>query len=232
MASSPTFLLLKERARPQPARQGDRVRAFARVARDAAARARSSQDLLRFLVCIVFYQAGMQTVIALAAIYAQEAMGFTTQDTIMLILLVNITAASGRSCSASCRTGSAIADARADAARVVRDGAGRVSAHGADRLLGRREHRGPVPGREPVRRPRAGRYLSPPIATAEFFGLWGLAVKLASILGPLTYGAVTWLTGGDHRSAMLVTGAFFVLGLVVLKGVDAERGRRAAAAAL
>ena len=53
-------------------------------------------------------------------------------------------------------------------------------------------------------------------------------MKLASILGPITYGAVTWVSGADHRLAMLVTGSFFVLGLLVLIGVDVERGRRAA----
>ena len=37
-------------------------------------------------------------------------------------------------------------------------------------------------------------YLSPPARTAEFFGLWGLAVKLSAVLGPLTYGFVTWLS--------------------------------------
>jgi MFS transporter, UMF1 family len=55
-------------------------------------------------------------------------------------------------------------------------------------------------------------------------------VKLASILGPLSYGAVTWITDNDHRTAMLITGAFFVLGLAVLASVDPERGRRAATA--
>ena len=54
--------------------------------------------------------------------------------------------------------------------------------------------------------------------------MWGLAVKLASILGPLSYGALTWLTDNDHRSAMLITGVFFVLGLIVLQSVDPERG--------
>jgi MFS transporter, UMF1 family len=72
-------------------------------------------------------------------------------------------------------------------------------------------------------------YLSPANRNAEFFGLWGLAVKFASILGPLTYGAVTWLTGNNHRSAMLATGVFFILGLLVLRSIDPERGRRAAA---
>ena len=74
-------------------------------------------------------------------------------------------------------------------------------------------------------------YLAPEDRHAEFFGLWGLAVKLASILGPLSYGALTWLTGNNHRMAMLVTGIFFVLGLAVLTSVDPERGRRAAIAA-
>jgi UMF1 family MFS transporter len=71
-------------------------------------------------------------------------------------------------------------------------------------------------------------YLSPPARTAEFFGLWGLAVKFSSILGPLTYGAVTWVTQGNHRLAILVTGLFFVVGLVILAGLDPTRGRSVA----
>ena len=71
-------------------------------------------------------------------------------------------------------------------------------------------------------------YLSPPARTAEFFGLWGFAVKLSSILGPLTYGAVTWVTGGNHRLAILCTGLFFVVGLAILSGLDVARGRAAA----
>ena len=71
-------------------------------------------------------------------------------------------------------------------------------------------------------------YLSPEDRHAEFFGLWGLAVKLSSILGPITYGAVSWLSRGNHRLAMLITGSYFVVGLVLLAGIDPERGRRAA----
>jgi UMF1 family MFS transporter len=70
--------------------------------------------------------------------------------------------------------------------------------------------------------------LAPPAHQAEFFGLWGLAVKLASIAGPLTYGAASWLSAGDHRRSLLITGTWFVAGLVALRGVRAGRGRRAA----
>lgn len=45
----------------------------------------------------------------------------------------------------------------------------------------------------------------------------------------ITDGSVTWLTGGDHRLAILTIGAYFVIGLALLAGVDVERGRRAAA---
>ena len=62
--------------------------------------------------------------------------------------------------------------------------------------------------------------------SAEFFGLWGVAIRLAAILGPLSYGAVTWATGGNHRLAILITGAFFVVSLAILAGVDEARGRR------
>jgi UMF1 family MFS transporter len=70
--------------------------------------------------------------------------------------------------------------------------------------------------------------LSPADRRAEFFGLWGLAVKLSSILGPITYGTVTWATHGNHRFAMLATGVFFAAGLVLLARIDVGRGRRAA----
>ncbi len=73
-------------------------------------------------------------------------------------------------------------------------------------------------------------YLAPPARLAEFFGLWGLAVKAASIFGPLTYGVVTWIFAGNHRLGIFVTGIYFVVGLFLLKTIDVERGRRAALA--
>jgi UMF1 family MFS transporter len=231
LASSFTFLLLKERALPQQAQAGGvAVSALARVA-ETLRHAAQFKDLLRFLGCIVLFQSGVQTVIALSAIYAQQAMGFTTQDTIVLVLLVNITASVGafvfgqwqdrlghRKTLAFTLLGwcSMVLIAYFTTGRV----GFWVAANIAGFCLGASQSAG---------RALVG-YLTPADRHAEFFGLWGFAVKLASILGPLTYGAVTWLTDNDHRTAMLITGMFFVLGLVVLKSVDPERGRRAATA--
>jgi UMF1 family MFS transporter len=227
-ASAFTFLVLKERARPQPKESRMASRALARVV-ETLRHTTQYQDLLRFLLCIVLFQSGVQTVIALAAIYAQEAMGFATQDTIVLVLLVNITASLGAFVFGQVqdrlghrRTLAFTLLGWCAMVVIAYSSTGRmgfwVAANIAGICLGASQSAG---------RALVG-YLAPADRHAEFFGLWGLAVKLASILGPLTYGAVTWLTANDHRTAMLITGLFFVLGLVVLKSVDPERGRRAA----
>jgi UMF1 family MFS transporter len=228
LASLPTFLFLRERA--VPAAGGGRAAraAFARLG-ETLGHARRYTDLWRFLACLVCYQAGIQTVIALAAIYAQEAMGFTTADTLLLILVVNVTAAAG-----------------AFAFGQIQDRLGHVRtlgltlcgwmvavvlawmAEGAAlfwvvaNLVGLCMGSSQSAGRALIG------YLSPPARTAEFFGLWGLAVKLSAILGPLTYGLVTWMTHGNHRVAMLCTGVFFLVGLAILSTLDVARGRRAA----
>ncbi|MFO0247599.1 MAG: MFS transporter, partial [Betaproteobacteria bacterium] len=95
LAALPTFLLLRERIMAAP-------RAFATLWRESRQRwrgilsgASDLPQLGRFLACIVAYQAGVGTVIAVAAIYAQQALGFTTAESITLILAVNITAAVG-----------------------------------------------------------------------------------------------------------------------------------------
>jgi UMF1 family MFS transporter len=227
-ASLPTFLLLKERAIPQRNAQGTYVRAFARVGQTLR-HARRYRDLARFLACIVLYQSGVQTVIALAAIYAQQAMHFSTRDTLLLILVVNVTASLGALLFGHVqdRLGHRLTIALTLVGWCVMvlvawastSPAGFwVAANIAGVCLGASQSAG---------RALVG-YLSPANRRAEFFGLWGLAVKFASILGPITYGAVTWMSGSDHRLAMLVTGSFFVLGLLVLVRVDVERGRGAA----
>ena len=47
-------------------------------------------------------------------------------------------------------------------------------------------------------------------------------------LTPLSYGAITWMTGGDQRTAILSTAVLFAIGLVLLVPVNMQRGREAA----
>jgi MFS transporter, UMF1 family len=230
LASLPTFLWLRERAVRRSAPGAMRA-AYVRVMHTLR-HAGEHRDLRRFLVCLVFYQAGVQTVIALAAIYAEQALGFSTQDTIVLILVVNITAAAGAFAfgliqdrlghvrTIALTLGAWILVVVIAAASETR-GAFWIAANLCGLCLGSSQSAG---------RALVG-YLSPADRRAEFFGLWGLAVKLSAILGPITYGSITWLSRGNHRLAILCTGLFFVVGLVILKGVDVRRGRAAAGTA-
>ena len=228
LASLPTFLFLRERAIPQKQSGRTYLGAFARIVHTVQ-QARRFQDLMRFLVCIVFYQAGVQAVIALAAIYADQAMGFSTSDTIVLILVVNITASFGALAFGQIQDKLGhkltialtlvgwlltIVIAYAATTREVFW----IAANLAGLCLGASQSAG---------RALVG-YLSPAERRAEFFGLWGLAVKLSSIFGPITYGAVSWMTGGDHRLAMLALGVYFIVGLGLLAGINVRRGRMAA----
>jgi len=226
LCATPTFLFLKERAVPQRAAGS----AWRRVL-DTLRRARQYQDLRRFLVCILFYQAGIMAVIALAAIYAQEAMKFTQQQTIVLVLVVNVTAAIGAFGFGYLQD--AIGHVRAMALILVGWIVMIAIAYFANdaptfwvaaNLAGLCMGSAQAAGRAIVG------YLTPRDREAEFFGLWGLAVKAASIFGPLTYGAVTWIFHGDHRLGILAVGVYFVVGLVLLTGLDVERGRRASLA--
>jgi UMF1 family MFS transporter len=226
VAATPTFVFLRERSQPQPRLDNP----WARV-RQTLGASRRYADLRRFLVCILFYQAGITAVISLAAIYAEQVMNFSMQQTIMLILVVNLTAAIGAFGFGYVQD--AIGHVRALALSlagwilmVIIAGTTQtvsgfwVAANLAGLCMGSSQ----AAGRAVVG------YLAPPTRLAEFFGLWGLAVKAASIFGPLTYGVVTWVFAGSHRLGLFATGLYFVVGLVLLTGIDLQRGRREALA--
>ena len=226
LAAAPTFIFLRERALPQA-----RIDSPWRRILETIHRANQYRDLRQFLICIIFYQAGITTVIALAAIYAEQAMKFTTQQTIFLILVVNVTAAAGAFGFGYLQD--AIGHVRALALTLVGwivmvliagFSQSAFSFWVAANLAGLCMGSSQAAGRAVVG------YLAPPARLAEFFGLWGLAVKAASIFGPLTYGLVTWIFAGNHRLGIFATGLYFVIGLALLAGIDVERGRRAALA--
>ncbi len=225
LAALPTLFLLRERARPQV---GVGAGAWGLARKRVRGTLRGSEgltDLRRLLLCIVCYQAGVQTVIALAAIYTEQALGFTTVQSITLILVVNLTAAVGalvfgfaqdrfghRRVLAITLVGWIIAIAMMWAAQDM--ALVWIAANLVGLCLGASQSAG---------RALVG-YMCPPQREAEVFGLWGLAVKLASILGPLSYGLVNALTAGNHRIAIAMTAAFFAVGLLLLARVDVARG--------
>ena len=232
VTATPTFVWLRERAVPRPHPPG---RSYVRVGfervRATLAHAATLPDLFRFLVCLTLFQSGVATVVVVAAIYAQEVMGFDSRQLIVLIMVVNLTAALGAFCFgfAQDRFGSVPSLAGALLLWI----AAIAWTYGADsaadlwlagNLMGLAMGSTQAGGRALV-----GQF-TPVARAAEFFGLWGLAGRAAAILGPLSYGVAGRLSGGDHRAALLVTLCLFLAGLAALFSVNEQRGREAARA--
>jgi MFS transporter, UMF1 family len=212
LAAVPTFLLLKERGAgqsyvPQKALNYSEVK--------------EHPAFFRLMWCGVAYQAGISVVIALAAVYAEQVMGFKQIQTMILVFVVNIASALGAfgfgyfQDRIGHKRGLAITLV-GWIVMVLLAGLGTsenvfwIAAFVAGLCMG---------SSQSVGRAMVGT-LAPQDRLGEFFGIWALAVRLAAIVGPVTYGLVTWATSGNHRLAILITGLFFVIGLGLLRGIN------------
>ncbi len=228
VASLATFALLRERAVAQVGAADGVAASLARL-RQTWREARRYRDFSWLLACATAYQAGIAVVITLAAVYAEQVLGFKPTETMMLIFLVNIAAAVGAFAFGywQDRSGHKRALGLAlvgwivmtfVAALATTKGVFWGAAVIAGLCMGSSQSAG---------RALAG-LLAPPARLGEFFGLWAFATRLAAILGPVTYGLVTWVTAGNHRVAIVSTALFFVLGWLLLRPVDVQRGAREA----
>ena len=218
VAALPLALWLKERAQPRT-----QAAFWTLVKQSQASLIETFKSLPRhknfaWLVASgLSFQGGIAVVVTLAAVYADQAMGFTPDETILLVLLVNITAAIG-----------------AFAFGYVEDRIGHknalivtlliwiamvgvayfaqtkpifwIAANLAGIAMGSSQSAG---------RALVG-VLAPDKDRAAFNSFWDMALWVANIIGPMTYGYITWLTDNDQRLALLCTGLFFVVGLILL----------------
>ena len=230
-----TFALLREHARPPVAGTraavtvGDALRHLRQTYRQAA----HLPDLRLLLGSTVCYQAGVAVAIALAAIYAEQVIGFAPQETMVLILVLNLAAALGALVFGYVqdRIGHRLAlsltlvgwIAVCVIAALAQDKAQFwVAATIAGLCMGSSQSAG---------RAMVGLFV-PRQQLAEFFGLWTTATRIASIVGPISYGLITWLAGGNQRIAIVACSAFFVAGLLFLWPMRVQRGREAALASV
>jgi MFS transporter, UMF1 family len=224
VAACTTFALLKERAVAQPGKSEGLTAAIQRLGQTWK-EVQQYQDFTWLLFCAACYQAGIAVVIALAAVYAEQVLGFKQVQTMMLIFLVNIAAALGAFAFGYWQD--KLGHKRALGATLIgwivmvalaymatTQTLFWVAAVIAGLCMGSSQSAG---------RALAG-LLAPPSRLAEFYGLWTFATRFAAIIGPVTYGLVTWATAGNHRLAILSTGLFFVAGWFLLRPVNIERG--------
>jgi UMF1 family MFS transporter len=228
LAASVTFVLMKEHAKPQM----HRVKASSQwqQLRQTFQEAKTYKDFMQLMACAVAYQGGVAVAITLAAIYAEQVIGFQPQETMVLIFVLNIAAFVGALVfgHAQDRIGHKLAlsltlvgwsitcvMAALTSSKEVFWWAAAL----AGICMGSSQSTG---------RAMAGLFI-PAHRLAEFFGLWTFAIRLASIVGPLGYGLITWLTDGNQRLAIASTTVLFVVGWLLLLPVNVQRGQRQAA---
>jgi UMF1 family MFS transporter len=222
-----TFMLLKERAQPQMAsvKAGSQWQQLRQTFKEAKA----YKDFMQLMACAVAYQGGVAVAITLAAIYAEQVIGFQPQETMVLIFVLNIAALVGSLIFGHVqdRIGHKLALSITLLGWSVTCVIAALStskemfwwaAALAGICMGSSQSTG---------RAMAGLFI-PVHRLAEFFGLWTFAIRLASIVGPLGYGLITWATDGNQRMAIAATTVLFVLGWVLLLPVNVQRGQQQA----
>ncbi len=227
--SIPFFLWLRERARPRGAGgAGEAFRGGYQRLALTFRRVRTLSELFRFLLAYLIYNDGVETAIYFSAIYAVQEMGFTVGETVILFLVVQLSALVGSLVFGflSDRIGakpSIVATLILWCAVVIWAYAATSKQQfwmvslvaglglGSNQACSRGLMRMFVP---------AGR-------DAEFYGFFSICGKFSAFLGPLVYGAVARMAG-SHRTAILSVLFFFAAGLILLVRVNVARGRQAA----
>jgi UMF1 family MFS transporter len=186
------------------------------------------KELVKFLVSFLFFYSGIAVVISFAAVYAQKELGFDQSMTVLLVIVVNITASVGAFIFGFIedKVGSKktilvtliIWIVTVSIAYVVRSKQlFWVVANLAGIAMG---------ASQSSARALVGLF-SPPSKSAEFFGFWGFAGKLSAILGLLSFGIMSYLFK-SNRIAITSTIVYFIIGIIILVFVNEEKGRSAA----
>ncbi|MCB0711363.1 MAG: MFS transporter [Ignavibacteriae bacterium] len=221
--SLPMFLKVPEEARIASRSNGSPIREGYRRLRQTFTHLRSYKDIVRFLAAFFIYNDGILTVIALAAIFMNKTLGFTTTQQIIFFMIVQATALGGSILfgRVADRIGSratlfitlSIWIVVVIVAYFVQDATAFFVVGGIAGLA--------LGSSQSTSRTLMA-LLTPEEKKTEFFGFYdGFFGKASAVLGPLIFGEVAITLG--QRPAMLVIGVMFVIGMLLLARVPDVR---------
>ena len=239
----PTFLWLKERGTPQPSGVAYWRIAHQRV-RSTMRELRYFKDLTVFLISLLFSMAGVYIIIAFAFIYGAQVIGWDESVRNIMFIIVQITAAAGA-------LGFGWLQDRLGAKHTYQITLGlwvvaiiaiwatpeiTAWANAQFDWQWQAQHVflavGCLAGLSLGSSQSASRALvgvfSPLAKSAEFFGFWGLANKLAGVLGIVMLGVLQTIIG--LQASILLCVGLFVIAMLICANVNERRGRDAAIA--
>ncbi|GFK94016.1 hypothetical protein NNJEOMEG_01854 [Fundidesulfovibrio magnetotacticus] len=183
----------------------------------AASAARRTPGLGRFLLAYLFYNDGVQTVIAMAAIYGRAEIGLPQGTLLVTLLAIQGVALAGavgfarlagrigarKSLMAALAAWSAVAVL---ARGVTTAGEYFALGLGVGVALG---------GSQALSRSVFSRLVPPGEEPTVYYGFFSVLSKLSAVLGPLVFAAIAQATG-SARPAIVSLTLFFAVGLVLL----------------
>lgn len=228
VAVIPTFLLLCERSVPKPLPPGDSyVTVGFRQLRHTLRNVRRYGELFKLLVAFLVYNDGVVTVIYFAALDATDTIGFAAEEIAVMFIVMNVIAAAGAFSFGMLadrigqkRTIFISLSIWMSAVVLAYFSYSKASFYVVAALAGIG-----MGSTQSVSRSLLALF-TPKENAAEFFGFLGIAGKALAFLGPITFGAVSQMTG-SQRPAILSVGVFFVAGMILLSFVDERRGKDA-----
>jgi len=209
-AAIPTFLWVRERRRDATSDRGDGYfrTAFHRLGatwRNVG----KFKELAKFLIALFFFYAGIMVVISFASIYAQKELGFTPAMTVLLIIVVNVTAIIGAFLFGL--LGDRIGLKRTVTITLIIWVVTVIVAyfiHTQKLFWIVANLAGIAMGASQSSARALVGLFSPTSKSAEFFGFWGFAGKFSAILGILSFGLLSYLFS-SNRLAILSTIFYF-----------------------
>lgn len=181
------------------------------------------KNLALFLVAFFFYIEGVNTAIYFSGIYAKSTLSFTFSELTLFFMIAQTTAVFG-----SIIFG-VIADSIGQKKTiyitliiwfVVIFSASIIQSKVGFFIIGCIAGLG-MGSTQSVSRSLMSK-LTPVDKKTEFFGFYSFFGKSSAIFGPLVFGFVSWQTG-SQRFAILTTGIFFTIGMILLSKVKEHR---------
>ncbi len=185
---------------------------------DVFNKVRTDINIVKFLVAYFFFIAGVNVVIYLASIFAQEELGFGQTQLIILVSLLQVLAMVGSYFFAF--VSDKIGNRNSILIQlVIWIGICLVSyvVHGVTEFYVLSLFVGLVfGGIQSLSRSTYSKMLSDDIdSLASYFSFYDVLTKVASVAGTFVFGIVNQITG-NMRYSILATGIFFVIGFLIL----------------
>ena len=188
---------------------------------------RQHRELGRFLLSLFFYMNALNTVYVFAVVFATRSLGFTTNESIILVIVLNVVAAPGAMLFARIadRTGVRASIALSlwlwlivvvGSVWAAWPGAFESTTSAKTLFWGVAALASLCIGATQATSRTYVAALAPPGMSGEFFGFMALAGRASAVLGPWVFGEVSRASGGDQRWAVATIGGFFAIGLVLL----------------